>query len=268
MLACEARRIDVIGTANNPVTIALQGLADAGPLQWEFTSPEHGSLSGLPTEPVVNAEVTYSLTSPDDQLVREDVFTYELTDDLGQKRASGTVRVFKYRDTDGDGMPDECNLSTETAEACVASGLVSDPDDDNDGIPDEEDAYPLVALGRWGRSSTSNGAPETCDATCLATGMQADKQPVAVDVFVATPKNTAVAVVLEGSDFERDELAYEIREFAEHRHIERCRKCTVVVDRRCIRPGSHLCAGHRLQRPGYLYVPSGRCRMFTGGAYR
>ena len=38
--------------------------------------------------------------------------------------------------------PDDCDAD------CVATGMASDPDDDNDGIVDEADAYPLTRPGR------------------------------------------------------------------------------------------------------------------------
>ena len=40
-------------------------------------------------------------------------------------------------DTDGDGRPNGCDS------ACVALGMTADPDDDNDGIFDESDLFPL-----------------------------------------------------------------------------------------------------------------------------
>ena len=42
-------------------------------------------------------------------------------------------------DTDEDGFPDECD------EACVATGMLADVDDDNDGVTDDVDAFPLDA---------------------------------------------------------------------------------------------------------------------------
>ena len=70
-------------------------------------------------------------------------------------------------DTDGDGIPDDCD------QACIDAGMVADPDDDNDGVIDEEDAYPLISLD--GRLDTDgDGAPDECDQTCIDAGMGAD----------------------------------------------------------------------------------------------
>ena len=42
-------------------------------------------------------------------------------------------------DTDGDGRPDECDTD------CLATGMAADTDDDNDGVLDNEDVFPLDA---------------------------------------------------------------------------------------------------------------------------
>ncbi|MDB3990008.1 leucine-rich repeat protein, partial [Pseudomonadales bacterium] len=50
----------------------------------------------------------------------------------------------------------------------------TDLDDDNDGILDDADKYPLISLA--GLADTDgNGVPDTCDNDCLATGMTADQ---------------------------------------------------------------------------------------------
>jgi len=61
-----------------------------------------------------------------------------------------------YLDSDDDGIDDAV-----------------DPDDDNDGIPDDQDAYPLVAIGDL-TDTDGDGAPDECDEACQTTGMQAD----------------------------------------------------------------------------------------------
>jgi len=48
-----------------------------------------------------------------------------------------------------------------------------DSDDDNDGLSDDEDAYPAISI--VGHTDTDNdGAPDDCDNACLASGMAAD----------------------------------------------------------------------------------------------
>ena len=42
-------------------------------------------------------------------------------------------------DTDRDGYPNDCD------EACLSTGMLSDADDDNDGVEDGSDAFPLDA---------------------------------------------------------------------------------------------------------------------------
>ena len=59
-------------------------------------------------------------------------------------------------DTDGDGLPN-----------------FKDPDDDNDGVLDTDDAYPRISLGDL-VDSDGDGRPNACDAACLAQGMGPD----------------------------------------------------------------------------------------------
>ena len=67
-----------------------------------------------------------------------------------------SFRGEKLSDFDGDGIPD-----------------ITDTDDDNDGVLDTADAYPLIAIG--GLTDTDNdGAPDACDEACISLGMTAD----------------------------------------------------------------------------------------------
>ena len=77
------------------------------------------------------------------------------------------IAIGDLTDTDSDGAPDTCD------DACVALGMAADTDDDNDGISDIADAYPLVAIGEL-TDTDSDGAPDTCDDACVALGMAAD----------------------------------------------------------------------------------------------
>ena len=71
-------------------------------------------------------------------------------------------------DTDGDGIPDNCDAS------CLALEMAADDDDDGDGVPDTADGYPAISLE--GRLDTDgDGVPDDCDAACLASGMVADE---------------------------------------------------------------------------------------------
>ncbi|AUM13672.1 thrombospondin type 3 repeat-containing protein [Ketobacter alkanivorans] len=105
-------------------------------------------------------------------------------------------------DTDRDGVPNDCDS------ACQALGMVSDTDDDNDGVDDSldafpqdasetedtdndgmgnnadldddndgildvVDAFPLISVVGY-LDTDSDGAPNDCDAACLALGMGAD----------------------------------------------------------------------------------------------
>jgi hypothetical protein len=73
-------------------------------------------------------------------------------------------------DTDNDGAPDTCE------DACIALGMAADEDDDNDGISDMSDVYPLISILDIGEflDTDSDGAPDTCDAACVELGMAAD----------------------------------------------------------------------------------------------
>ena len=81
-------------------------------------------------------------------------------------------------DEDGDGFPnvnDAFPLDTnETVDTdSDGTGNNADPDDDNDGVLDTADAFPLISLG--GRTDTDgDGRPNDCDSACVTLGMTAD----------------------------------------------------------------------------------------------
>ena len=51
--------------------------------------------------------------------------------------------------------------------------MAADPDDDNDGIADTADGYPLVSIGSF-TDTDGDGRPNDCDSACVALGMAAD----------------------------------------------------------------------------------------------
>ena len=61
-------------------------------------------------------------------------------------------------DTDADGAPDNC---AESPAICLAASVLSDTDDDNDGIADGVDGFPLIHIGD--RVDTDgDGKPNNC----------------------------------------------------------------------------------------------------------
>ena len=63
--------------------------------------------------------------------------------------------------------PDNCDAD------CIAAGMAEDLDDDNDGILDSVDLYPLAPIGNL-LDTDGDGAPDNCDADCIAAGMASD----------------------------------------------------------------------------------------------
>ena len=55
-----------------------------------------------------------------------------------------------------------------------ATELIADLDDDNDGVLDAVDGFPLISLGSL-IDTDGDGRPNDCDAGCLALGMIADE---------------------------------------------------------------------------------------------
>ena len=76
-------------------------------------------------------------------------------------------------DTDGDGKPDEWNDGKSAADSTSDPALVLDDDDDNDGVLDTADAFPLISLGSL-TDTDGDGRPNDCDSDCQALGMAAD----------------------------------------------------------------------------------------------
>ncbi len=82
------------------------------------------------------------------------------------------------KDTDEDGVPDDRDAFPEDPSESLDTdsdgvGNNQDDDDDGDGIPDSKDGFALISLD--GRTDTDgDGFPDDCDAGCLETGMISD----------------------------------------------------------------------------------------------
>ena len=81
-------------------------------------------------------------------------------------------------DDDGDGVADTTDafpLDSEEATDTDGDGTGNneDTDDDGDTILDTTDVFPLISIGDE-TDTDADGAPNTCDASCLAAGMTAD----------------------------------------------------------------------------------------------
>ncbi|MCK7598025.1 hypothetical protein M0G74_12150 [Microbulbifer sp. CAU 1566] len=79
-------------------------------------------------------------------------------------------------DTDGDGQPDSWNDDCDSA-CQSASGLILDDDNDNDGVTNAQDAFPLDAAASV--DADNDGLPDawldTCDSACQsASGLTLD----------------------------------------------------------------------------------------------
>ena len=72
---------------------------------------------------------------------------------------------------DADAFPNDLTESTDTDGDGIGNN--SDPDDDNDGVPDITDAYPLIGLNGL-IDTDSDGIPNNCPANCISLGMVAD----------------------------------------------------------------------------------------------
>ena len=79
-------------------------------------------------------------------------------------------------DADADGMPDDWLAGKGPQDSTSVPALMIDADDDNDGVPDELDAYPLIAISGF-VDEDGDGAPDICDADCEALGMSIDPCP-------------------------------------------------------------------------------------------
>jgi hypothetical protein len=105
-----------------------------------------------------DGDLTSAITTVGDvntTVVGEYLIVYKVSDtDGNQSQVTRTVTV--YLDTDGDGIFN-----------------ADDPDDDNDGVLDIDDAYPLISLGGLA-DVDGDGRPDVCDAACVSLGMAVD----------------------------------------------------------------------------------------------
>ncbi|MCH2337357.1 MAG: hypothetical protein MK316_08860 [Pseudomonadales bacterium] len=81
-------------------------------------------------------------------------------------------------DDDGDGVADTTDAFSLDSEETTdtdgdGTGNNEDTDDDGDTILDTADVFPLISIGDE-TDTDADGAPNTCDASCLAAGMTAD----------------------------------------------------------------------------------------------
>lgn len=112
---------DVVIEVNPFGPLSVTASADGGPLPaWLQLNSSTGALTGTPTVDDVGLIENIVLT------VSDDFFTEEL--------APFNIQVLA--DTDLDGQPDSCAF-------CDGVTVVEDLDDDNDGVGDNEDAFPL-----------------------------------------------------------------------------------------------------------------------------
>ncbi|PKH00975.1 VCBS repeat-containing protein [Paraglaciecola sp. MB-3u-78] len=106
-------------------------------------------------------------TDDDNDRIFDWVDAYPLIDLIDLIALNVNIDPSEYVDTDKDGAPDECN------NICAFKGMKADTDDDNDGIADVDDAFPLFALGDL-TDTNNDGRPDECDAACVSLGMTAD----------------------------------------------------------------------------------------------
>ena len=81
-------------------------------------------------------------------------------------------------DDDNDGVEDSSDAFPLDASESVDTdadgiGNNADTDDDNDGIPDTQDYYPLISISGY-TDTDGDGIPDECDSSCQDTGMIAD----------------------------------------------------------------------------------------------
>ena len=107
------------------------------------------------------------------------------------------VFAFSSQDTDADGFPDKVDADDDNdgvldisdvfpldaAESVDTdndgTGNNADTDDDGDGVEDQLDYFSLISLGDL-TDTDSDGIPDVCDQSCLDSGMMADVYPFGI----------------------------------------------------------------------------------------
>ena len=110
-------------------------------------------------------------------------------------------------DTDADGVGNNADAFPLDATESVDTdgddiGNNADTDDDNDGVVDVEDAFPLIDLGDL-TDTDSDGRPNECDTACVDLGMSADTDDDGdgvLDTVDAFPLDATESVDTDGDD--------------------------------------------------------------------
>ncbi|MDC6451120.1 hypothetical protein PQY67_13120 [Pseudomonadales bacterium] len=90
----------------------------------------------------------------------------------------------RLADSDGDNIADQYDLKPSDPSEAIDTdgdgiGNNSDLDDDNDGISDSNDGFPLISIGGLA-DADADGIPDSCGDDCLELGMTEDKVILAV----------------------------------------------------------------------------------------
>ncbi|MDC1085457.1 leucine-rich repeat domain-containing protein, partial [Pseudomonadales bacterium] len=154
--AYQCPKLETITLGDNVVTVgdyAFDAREDLSSLTF-LTVPSAVQSFGVKSFNGMQGDVVFIVENTDDATISTRASAFNLASSFGDK---ATAYYCLEINTDGDRKLD-----------CI------DPDDDNDGILDDADKYPLISLA--GLADTDgNGVPDTCDNNCLATGMTADQ---------------------------------------------------------------------------------------------
>ncbi len=173
-----ADSVAVSGTANDDAGIA--SIAVNGSTVFQATSP-----ATAPTEQLFGVLVPLSLG---------DNFIEVVVADISTRLTSQTHKVTRvlFVDTDGDGVADNVDNCSTVANPDQADldgdglGNACDPDDDNDGVVDTSDAFPLDP-NEW-VDTDSDGIGNNADPDDDNDGV-----PDVIDAFPLDPTRSAIA---------------------------------------------------------------------------